>query len=116
MQKAAISNALLTEGRAYAQEILKGLTAGTSHFHAVKYMKDKLAAAGFNEIQEQDKWSLTPGQSYFLTRNQSCVIAFTLGTQTAEGIDFFKAIGCHTDSPVLKLAPHSKVDNKLGYQ
>ena len=51
-----------------------------------------------------------------MTRNQSCVIAFTLGTKTAEGIDFFKAIGCHTDSPVIKLAPHSKVDNKLGYQ
>jgi len=50
MQKAGISNALLTEGRAYAQEILKGLTAGTSHFHAVKFMKDKLADAGFTEV------------------------------------------------------------------
>ena len=69
MQKAAISNALLTEGRTYAQEILKGLSSGTSHFHAVKFMKDKLAGSGFTEIQEQDKWSLTPGSSYFFTRN-----------------------------------------------
>ena len=69
MQKAGISNALLTEGRAYAQEILKGLSSGTSHFHAVKFMTDKLAANGFTQIREQDKWSLTPGSSYFFTRN-----------------------------------------------
>jgi aspartyl aminopeptidase len=116
MQKAGISNALLTEGRTYATEILKGLTSGTSHFHAVKFMTDKLAANDFIEIKEQDKWSLTPGKSYFFTRNQSCIVAFTLGSQTAEEIELFKAIGCHTDSPVIKLAPHSKVDNKLGFQ
>jgi len=39
--------ALLHDGREYAHNILKGLTAGVSHFHAVKYMKDELAQNGF---------------------------------------------------------------------
>ena len=42
MQKASshISHQLLSEGREYSERILKGLTAGVSHFHAVKYMCD----------------------------------------------------------------------------
>jgi hypothetical protein len=42
-----ISHALLQESREYAQEVLKGLTAAVSHFHGVKYMKERLASNGF---------------------------------------------------------------------
>ena len=79
-------------------------------------MKNELKGNGFNELKEIDKWTLTPGQSYFFTRNQSTIVAFTLGSKTQTGIDLFKIVGCHTDSPVLKLAPHAKIDNKCGYQ
>ena len=47
-----ISHNLLTEGREYSERILKGLTAGVSHFHAVQYIKDELKANGFIEIRE----------------------------------------------------------------
>ena len=59
---------------------------------------------------------MVPGESYYYTRNQSTIVAFTLGKNVDKGVDLYKIIGCHTDSPVLKLAPHSKVENKLGYQ
>ena len=54
MKKATnkISHALLTEGREYSERILKGLSAGVSHFHAVRYMCDELDNAGFKEIKE----------------------------------------------------------------
>ena len=48
----AVTFELLKSGREYAQTILKGLTAGTSHFHAVGYMKNTLKANNFIEIRE----------------------------------------------------------------
>lgn len=48
----AISFELLNNGRDYAKTILKGLTAGVSHFHAVEYMKNRLKENNFIEIKE----------------------------------------------------------------
>ena len=79
-------------------------------------MKDQLIANGFAEIKEQDKWNLESGKSYFCTRNKSTIVAWTLGNKVHEGVDLFKIVGCHTDSPVLKLAPHTKLNNKCGFQ
>jgi len=77
----------------------------------VKYALDELASNGFQEIKEVDKWNLEAGKSYYFTRNQSTIVAFTLGNKVQQGVDLFKIVGCHTDSPVIKLAPHSKIDN-----
>ena len=105
----------MDESREYAEKIVDGLKAGISHFHAVQYMKDKLVAAGFIKIVESDKWNLEYGKSYYFTRNGTTLIAFTAG-KAAEEVDLMKVIGCHTDSPCIKTAPITKVDNKLGYQ
>lgn len=96
--------------------MLQGLRAGISHFHAVKYMKDELKNNGFCELKEADKWALEAGKSYFFTRNHSTIVAFTLGNQIKNTVDLFKIVGCHTDSPVLKLAPVAKLDNRCGFQ
>ena len=69
MKAAAISNALLVEAREYSTGILKGLSSGVSHFHAVEHIKNRLATNGFAEVKEQDKWTLEGGKSYFYTRN-----------------------------------------------
>lgn len=106
----------LDEAREYSKEILKGLTAGVSHFHAVLYMKNQLKANGFIELREVDKFQLKPGCSYYFTRNQTTIVAFTVGQKCAKGIELFKVVGCHTDSPVLRLAPHTKIENKFGFQ
>lgn len=31
------------------------------------------------KIDFRDKWDLTPGKSYFFTRNQATIVAFSLG-------------------------------------
>ena len=112
-----INHQLLNESREYAEKILVGLQAGVSHFHAVQYMKDQLASGGFIYIKESEKWTLEAGKSYYFTRNGTTLVAFTVGSKCAEaGVDLMKCIGCHTDSPCIKTAPFTKVDNKLGYQ
>lgn len=118
MEKASngVTFNLLQQGREYAETILKGLKASTSHFHGVQYMKDLLAGNDFTEIKEIDAWNLVPGKAYFFTRNQSTIIAFVMGDKCAEGPSVYKIIGCHTDSPVIKLAPSNKAENKSGSQ
>jgi aspartyl aminopeptidase len=46
----------------------------------------------------------------------STICAFLAGKKVgSQPVDNYKIIGCHTDSPVLKLAPNTKVD-KHGYR
>ena len=100
---------MLSEARAYAREILIGLNASSSHFHAVNYCKSLLANNGFAEIKETEKWSLEAGKGYYFTRNGSTICAFLAGGKCqSDGVQMFKIVGCHTDSPCLKIAPRSK--------
>ena len=55
------------------------------------------------------------GKKYFLSRNESTLIAFTTPRKFDAFKTGYKIIGTHTDSPVLKLAPNSRVSNKQGF-
>ena len=46
---------------------------------------------------------------YFLSRNNSSIIAFTVGAKWDPETTGFKIIGTHTDSPNLRLNPVSKM-------
>jgi len=59
---------------------------------------------GFEEIQEDVKWNLKAGGKYFYSRNQSCLVAFTIGNNFVPG-NGFNLISAHTDSPCFKLKP-----------
>lgn len=48
----ALTFDLLNQGREYSKTILKGLTAGVSHFHAVDFIKNRLKENNFIEIKE----------------------------------------------------------------
>ena len=111
-----VTKALLAESIPYAKRIIAGINAAPSHFHAVNYCKDQLAQNGFTEIKEVDTWKLQAGKGYYFTRNGSTICAFLAGNKVGkEPIHSFKIIGCHTDSPVLKIAPVSKKEC-LGYK
>lgn len=76
-------------------------------YNFVETAKEKLTAAGFKQIYEKDIWKFVPGDKIFYTRNNSCIIAFTVGKLYDETKSCFKIIGAHTDSPNLRIAPNS---------
>jgi len=97
-----------------AQKFLDFVNASPSQFHCVASTVKELEAAGFTQVSERDAdWGLKPNGKYFYTRNQSSVVAFAVGGKYASG-NGFTVTAAHTDSPVLKVKPVSKV-TKHGY-
>ncbi len=87
----------------FNEGLLGFLDASPSSFHATKNMSMMLANAGFIELDEVNKWKLEDGKKYFVTRNDSSIIAFTYPKHKPKS---YTMIGTHTDSPNLKLKPN----------
>lgn len=68
-------------------------------FHAVDNAVRELERAGFRALREGETWELETGEGYYVTRNQSSLIAF----RVPEKITGFMVGTAHTDSPCLKL-------------
>ncbi len=71
-------------------------------FHAVSNLKEILQEASFRELKEKDPWLVDAGGRYFVTRNDSAIIAFTV---PREGFASFRIAAAHSDSPCFKLKP-----------
>ena len=91
------------------QSLLEFIDRSPTPFHAVQEITNTLSNKDFIEIKETDAWRLKPNGRYFLTRNDSSLIAFVVGSKPE-----FKIIGAHTDSPNLRLKPQA-VYAKNGY-
>jgi aspartyl aminopeptidase len=82
--------------------LLGFLDASPTPFHATFNMKGMFENAGFSELNELNKWKLEEGKKYYVTRNDSSIIAFTYPTNNKT----YLMLGAHTDSPNLKLKPN----------
>ena len=60
----------------------------------------ELEEAGYEQLNEAKEWTLHKGGRYFVTRNQSSLIAFMLPEETMGG---FLICASHSDSPTFKL-------------
>ena len=82
------------------QSLLNFIDESQTAFQAVQSCCARLEANGFVRLQEGDAWKLEAGQGYYLTRNQSSVLAFRMPTEACES---FMITASHTDSPTFKL-------------
>ena len=73
-------------------------------WHATQAMTERLEKAGFQRLEETANWQLTSGQRYYVTRNDSSIIAFQLPSGTLKSL---RMLGAHTDSPGLRLKPNA---------
>ncbi|ODQ81580.1 hypothetical protein BABINDRAFT_159852 [Babjeviella inositovora NRRL Y-12698] len=92
-----------------AQKFVNFVNVSPTPYHAVNNIKLALLHDGFTELSERTGWNaaLKPGQKYFVTRNNSSIIAFTVGGEYVAG-NGIAVVGAHTDSPTLRLKPVSK--------
>lgn len=68
-----------------AKEMLEFIDKSPTAFHAVANLKRTLTKQGFGELGETEDWKLCPGQGYFVTRNDSSLIAFRLPEAEKDG-------------------------------
>lgn len=88
-------------------DLFKFIDGSPSPFHAVDQVKTKLIANGFNELQEAQAWDLEKNKKYFVTRNDSSLIAFT----TPEQFDCLKITAAHSDSPTFVVKENGIINN-----
>lgn len=83
------------------EEVIEALNFSRSEYHSVSKMKEILTRNGFEELKESNLFGLKEGQRYFLTRNLSSIIAFSI-PKNIKNL-YFKLIASHTDSPTYKI-------------
>ncbi|GKU31590.1 M18 family aminopeptidase [Clostridium folliculivorans] len=97
-----------------AKELIDFLYESPTAFHAVENVKKELTKNGFKELKEEDSWKLKKEGKYFVTKNDSALIAFKVGTGRIEEHGF-KIIGAHTDSPTFRIKPNPEITAENKY-
>jgi len=99
----------------FNEGLLGFLDASPTPFHATLNMALMLQNAGFIKLEETQEWRLVESGKYFVTRDDSSIIAFTYPDDKN-----YTMIGSHTDSPTLKLKPNPVIEGdgvvKLGVE
>lgn len=91
-----------------AKDLINFCYESPSAFHAVKNVKENLLQQGFIELKEADKWNIEKSGKYFVTKNDSAIVAFVIGKGEIEEHGF-KIIGAHTDSPGFRIKPNPEM-------
>ena len=93
------------------EELIAFIKESPDAFHAADAVTRRLQAAGYEELKERDHWNLDSGKGYYVTRNDSAVIAFRIPKVEAAG---YQIMACHSDSPSFKIKemPEISVENQ----
>jgi aspartyl aminopeptidase len=97
------------------QGLIDFLKASPTPFHATASLAQRLEAAGFTRLDERDSWAVVSGGRYYITRNDSSIIAWRMGRQPplSSGI---RLVGAHTDSPCLRVKPQPELQRQGFWQ
>lgn len=91
------------------KEICEFLDYSRSSFHTVDWLCEQLDACGFIRLSEYQSFDLKAGVNYYVTRNDSSIIAFKLPkTNTNSSM---RLTASHSDCPGFKVKPNAIAKN-----
>ena len=82
------------------EALLDFIEKSPSAFQVVSQIAAHLEAQGYARLEESAGWKLSAGGKYYVTRNQTSLIAFTLPKQKPVSL---LLAASHSDSPMFKL-------------
>ena len=88
------------------KELFSFLDRSPNAFFAVANMCDLLKKAGMTRLYEGTPWNLETGKGYYVTRNDSALIAFRIPKADYTG---FQIMASHCDSPVFKIKANAEI-------
>ena len=91
-----------------SNQLLSFISDSTCSFLAVKTASELLNESGYKKLGENEKWELVPGGRYYVTRNQSAIIAFNIPESTSSLS--FMISASHSDSPCFKVKHNPETD------
>ena len=88
------------------RDLLQFLNDSPSCYHAAHQVAQRLLAAGYERLWEQEKWALQEGGRYFVLRGDASLLAFRVPKR-----DFrrFMLSASHSDSPTYKVRENAEV-------
>ena len=95
-----------------AKKLLKFIQKSPTAFQAVEEMKKRLEKEGYKELKEEEHWEIIPGGNYYVTRNNSALIAFSIPKKP---VWKFHIMASHSDSPALKIKENPEIEVEKAY-
>ncbi|OHC29608.1 MAG: M18 family aminopeptidase [Pseudomonadales bacterium RIFCSPLOWO2_12_59_9] len=97
------------------QGLIDFLKASPTPFHATTSLAQRLEGAGYVRLDERQSWTVEAGGRYYVTRNDSSIIAIQLGLHSPLEAGL-RLVGAHTDSPCLRVKPNPELQNQGFWQ
>ena len=96
-----------------SQELMSFIKKSPTAFHAIDNIKKTLLENGFEELLEGQVWKIETGKRYFVSRNNSSIIALNLGTDLSNYS--FNVAASHSDSPTFKIKENAEIEIRGKY-
>ncbi len=93
------------------QALLDFIRKCPTAYHTVEQVTKRLTSEGYTKLEESADWNLSENGKYFVTRNESSVIAF----RTPKEFDRFQIAAAHGDSPAFKVKPDPEMPCEGAY-
>lgn len=98
----------------HIKDLLQFLDNSPVNFLATEAICQQLSGAGFERLCACEKLGdMTPGRQFFLTKNDSSVYAFRIGTEPLSEVGFHM-ICAHSDSPTFRIKPNAEMTSEGG--
>lgn len=84
-----------------SKELLSFIENSPSMFHSVETIKGYLDREDFIKLEEGSPWNIKKGCNYYVTRNDSSILAFKVGKSLKD--NHYQIVASHGDSPTFKV-------------
>lgn len=95
-----------------ANQLIHFIEKSPSCYHAINNMEEELKKEGFFALREGAGWKLEAGKNYYVTRNQSSLIAFKIPSKPFVN---YQIVASHSDAPTFKIKENPEIEVEKHY-